>query len=54
MGKLEGQTGTMEFDYTVYKYCNTDVVEVFVEDIVGYYFHYVKFGRAEGRTAKLQ
>ncbi len=52
-GIYEGRSGSREFDYTVYKYCNKDVVKEFGDDIVGYYFHYVNYGRAENRTATL-
>jgi len=52
-GIFEGRSGSFEFDYTVYKDCNTDVADVFDDDIVGYYAHYTKDGYSEGRTAAL-
>ena len=51
-GILEGRTGSKEFDYSIYVDCNKDVTAEFGgENKVDYYFHYVKYGRAEKRTA---
>lgn len=51
-GMQEGRCGNSEFDVKVYIQNNADLVQAFgKEDLKSYYFHYIKYGKKEGRIA---
>ena len=46
----DNRVASSRFDIAVYKKCNTDVADLYGKNTVGYYLHYINYGRAEGRT----
>ena len=49
-GMNEFRQGSAEFDPSVYRSRYADVETAFGDDLPMYYFHYVAFGKDEGRS----
>lgn len=51
-GMKEGRIGKADFNVRSYMKNNLDLIPVFgIKDLSSYYYHYIKSGKAEGRTA---
>ena len=51
-GMAEGRRASENFDVSVYKANNPDLVAVFGDDLKAYYTHYVQSGQLENRVCK--
>ena len=51
VGMSEGRQGNKEFNLSIYKANNPDLVSAFGDDNTKYYEHYISTGKAEGRKA---
>lgn len=51
-GIKEGRQSSAQFSILVYKENNQDLVDVFGDDIIKYYNHFIEYGVNEDRVAK--
>ena len=49
----EGRQGTAEFNVYAYKARYADLRSVYGDDLVKYYMHYIRAGKAEGRDGRI-
>ena len=52
-GMQEGRQGTAEFNVYAYKARYADLRSVYGDDLVKYYMHYIRAGKAEGRDGRI-
>ena len=46
----EGRQAKADFDVNAYRARYADLQQVYGDDLVKYYIHYIKYGQAEGRN----
>ena len=49
-GMKKGVRASQEFDVNYYKSQYPDLQQVYGDDLASYYYHYINYGKAEGRT----